>query len=115
MKATRIQKLALLITLSMTAALVHAEEKVTVINPECLERIEATHQALDAAHAKGEFMKVTVNKDMPAFLDGEVCNVNLEMEVKSLADAKKLQAEFRKYLLLNSKITTSHPSITKIK
>lgn len=108
-------KNALLVISVISVPMIHAKERVTVVNPECIERIETTYQALDKAHAKGEFLNITVNKDMPAFEESEICNVNLEVDVKSMADAQKLQSEFHAYLLKNTNMDVSNPIIRKLK
>ncbi|MFV3377201.1 hypothetical protein ACNE9Y_23990 [Pseudomonas sp. NY11226] len=108
-------KNALLVISMVAVPMIHAQERVAVVNPECIKRIETTYQALDKAHAKGDFLNITVNKDTPAFEDSEICNVNLEMEVKSLAEAQKLQSEFYAYLLKNTNMDVSNPVIRKLK
>lgn len=114
----RLQKLVLTTALMMTAAFAHADdEKVTVINPDCLNQISAVVEALDAAHTEGKFKEVTFDKTKPAFNENdkdELCNINLDINVKSRSEVEKLQLDFRNYMTNRLKFKMLEPTITSI-
>lgn len=99
MITSKLQKLVLTISLMMAASFACANsEKVTVINPECVDTIYAIDDALNAAHAKGEFLKINVVKNEPVMKESEMCNINLDIDVKDRAEAEILQSQFRAYM-----------------
>lgn len=115
MTMNRLQKLVLTTALVMTAAFAHADvQKVTVINPECLENVTALDNALQKAHAEGKFTQITINRNEPVIKEMENCNMTFEVSVKSMAEVEKLQADFRAYMMKDLKFKMYEPTITHI-
>lgn len=111
MITNKLQKLVLTISLMMAASFACANaEKVTVINPECVDTIYAIDDALTAAHAKGEFLTINIVKNEPALNESEMCNINLDVNVKDLAEVERLQLEFRAYMTARLQIKIDEPT-----
>ena len=118
MTMNKLNKLVLTTALMMTAAFAHADvEKVTVINPDCLQQISTVVDALDAAHSEGKFKEISFNKSKPAYNDVDkngLCNINLDVNVKKKSEVDKLQLNFRSYMSARLKYKMLEPTITKI-
>lgn len=118
MTMNKLQKLVLTTTLMMTAAFAHADlEKVSVINPDCLQQISTVVDALDAAHAEGKFKEVTFVRSKPAYNDVDkngLCNINLDVNVKKKSEVDKVQLDFRNYMSTRLKYKMLEPTITNI-
>jgi hypothetical protein len=116
MITNKLQKLVLTISLMVAASFACANsEKMTVINPACVDTIYAIDDALTAAHAKGEFLKINVVKNEPVMNESEMCNINLDVDVKDRAEAEILQSQFRAYMTARLEIKMGEAVFTDTK